>query len=136
MALDIFGGEILGGGVGKAGKALRRGITGGGKSILEEIVKKSGKIATALDELHVRAAVNDIFGRPVVINGKVYDHLTEVRNALRGMGNQIQELNKLINNSNTGKEIVEAATELRNTLQKQKDEINSVLDRATKSANK
>jgi RHS repeat-associated protein len=129
LALDIFGGELLSG-LGKAGRSVKF-LSGPGKDILESVVKKANKISTVLDETHIRAAVNDIFGKPIVINGKVFDHLTEVRNALKGLGNQITELNKVINNSKMGKEVIESATELRNTLQKQKDGINAVLDRAT-----
>jgi len=132
LALDIFGGEILSG-LGKAGRAVRA-TKGIGKEALEAVIKKTENITKALDELHIRAAVNDIFGRPVVINGKTYDHLTEVKNALNGVTKEIKKLNKIVGNSKYDKEVIDAATELRNTLTKQKDEINAVLDRAAKSA--
>ncbi|WP_121356792.1 RHS repeat-associated core domain-containing protein [Flavisolibacter nicotianae] len=132
LALDVFGAEILSG-LGKAGRAARV-LEGAGKEALENVIKKVNNISTALDELHIRAAVNDIFGKPVIINGKAYDHLTEVKNALGGLKNQIKELNKLINSNKVSRDVVETATELRNTLSKQKDEINAVLDRATKAA--
>lgn len=129
LALDVFGGEILSG-LGKAGRSIKA-LSGPGKDAIEGIVKKVNNISTALDELHIKAAVNDIFGKPVVINGKAFDHLTEVKNALKGLGNQISELNKVIGNSKVGSDVIESATQLRNTLQKQKNGINSVLDRAT-----
>jgi RHS repeat-associated protein len=132
LALDVFGAEIFSG-LGKAGRAVRV-MEGAGKEAFEAIVKKVDNISTALDALHIRAAVNDIFGKPVIINGKTYDHLTEVRNAVTGLKNQIKELNKLINSNKVGEDVVEAASELRNTLSKQKDQINAVLDRATKAA--
>jgi len=132
LALDIFGGEILSG-LGKAGRTIKA-TKGLGKEALEAVMGKVQNITTALDELHIRAAVNDIFGRPVVINGKAFDHLKEVRNALNGLTKEIKKLNKIIGNSKYDKEVIDAATDLRNTLSKQKDEINGVLDRATKSA--
>lgn len=134
LALDVFGGEIISG-LGKTGRSIRL-LSGPGKDILEGVVKKVNNISTALDELHIRAAVNDIFGKPVVINGKTFDHLTEVKNALKGLGNQITELNKLIGNSKAGEDVIKSATELRNTLQKQKDGINAILDRAYNAVKK
>lgn len=128
LAFDVFGGEILSG-LAKAGRSIKA-LSGPGKDAIEGILKKVNNISTALDELHIKAAVNDIFGKPVVINGKTFDHLTEVKNALKGLGNQISELNKIIGNSKVGQDVIESATQLRNTLQKQKDEINAILDRA------
>ena len=90
LALDIFGGELLSG-LSKA-KKLFKGLKGAGKEALEEVIKKTEKISEALDETHIRAAVQDIFGNPVVINGKTFDHLTEVRNAITGITNQIAKI--------------------------------------------
>lgn len=129
LALDIFGGEILSG-LGKASRSVKL-LSGPGKEVVEGVLKKVSNISTALDETHIRAAVNDIFGNPVVINGKTYDHLTEVKNALNGLTKEIKKLNNVINDSKVGQDVIESATELRNTLQKQKDGINAVLDRAT-----
>jgi RHS repeat-associated protein len=134
LAFDIFGGQILKG-LGRAGTAIKA-ISGKGKGELEAIIKKVNNTVTALDETHIRAAVNDIFGNPVVINGKTYDHLKEVTNALNGITKEIKKLNKVINNTGNEKGVIEAATELRNTLSNQKDEINSILDRARKSVEK
>lgn len=132
LALDVFGGEILSN-LSKA-KNLFKGIKGAGKEAFEEVIRTTENITDALDETHIRAAVNDIFGHPVVINGKTYDHLTEVRNSIRGITNQIKKLNSIISNTKNSSDVIEAATTLRNSLSKQKDEINAVLDRATKSA--
>ena len=131
LALDFFGGEMLSS-LAKASRSVKL-ITGAGGEIIERVVRKAGNLSNHLDELHIRAAVNDIFGNPVVIDGKVYDHLKEVKNALNGIGKQIKVLNKLISTGKLEREAIEAATELRNNLQIQKDGINEILNRATKS---
>lgn len=56
-------------------------------------------------------------------NGKTYDHLTEVKNALKGLGNQIQELNSLIDNGKLSDDVLKSAQEIIGALQKKKDEI-------------
>jgi len=93
-------------------------------------------ISSALDEKHVRAAINDILGNPVVINGKTYDHLSEVKNALKGLGNQIENLNKVINSEKLSDEVLDAAKKVRSELQLTKDAITDALNQAEKKAKK
>mgnify|MGYP006949443728 CR=1 FL=1 len=45
---------------------------------------------------------------------KTYDHLGEVNDALRGLGNQINKLNRLINNGGLSDETLEAVKSLIN----------------------
>lgn len=122
-----------------SGSAIRKlfkgASTGIGKEAVEGILNKVDNISSALDEKHIKAAVNDIFGNPVVINARTYDHLTEVKNALKGLGNQIQELNTLIDKGKLSDDVLKSAQQIRGTLQKKKDEINATLDNATKKAN-
>jgi hypothetical protein len=124
-----------------SGGAIRKMFTGVSKGIgqeaVEGILKKVDNISTALDEKHITAAVNDILGNPVIneATGKVYNHLQEVKDALQGLGNQIGQLNKLIDGGKLSDEILESAQKIRSELQKKKDDINAVLDRATKKAN-
>ncbi|WP_090391202.1 RHS repeat-associated core domain-containing protein [Niabella drilacis] len=113
-------------------KAIKLGAEG--TQLLEKIAAKVGRISTALDEKHITAAVNDILGKPVVINGKVYDHLKEVDNALTGVGNQLVELNKVIDSGDLGKDALKAAQDMRSQLQKQKDSITDILNRAREKA--
>src|SRR4030095_11242690 len=84
-------------------KTAERGV---GKELVSPILKKVDNIASALDERHVKAAVNDILGNPVIINGRVYDHLTEVNNALSGLGNQIENLNNLIQSGKLSNDVL------------------------------
>jgi hypothetical protein len=132
LALDVFGGEIAGA-LGK-GINIVKNLSGPGAEALEAIIQKTGRISEALDETHIRAAVNDVLGDPVVINGKTYDHYKEVQNALKGLGNQIQKLNKLIDSGKAPEEVLDAAKDLRGKLQIQKDGITDVLNRAIKKA--
>jgi RHS repeat-associated protein len=134
LLLDAFGAEIASG-LGKAGRAIKT-MSGPGVEVFESVVKKVNNISKALDETHIVAAIKDIAGKPIKINGKVYDHLTEVKNALNGLGNQISKLDELINSGKAGENVFKEATELRNTLQRQKDAISSVLQRAEKKFKK
>lgn len=106
--------------------------SGSGRDVLQGILKKVDNITTALDEKHVTAAINDILGNPIVINGKSYDHLTEVKNALKGLGNQIENLNKAINSGDLTDEVLEVAKKARSELQTTKDSITEVLNKAEK----
>ncbi len=125
--LDAFGGKLLG----KGSKAL----SGIGKEILEKVVGKVGNIAEHLTTKDLTGAIRDIFKDPVIINGKEYDHLGEVNDALKGLGNQIEKLNKAIKDGNFSEDVLEQAQKLRNSLQKEKDKIQNILNKARKAAN-
>jgi len=124
---------ISGSAIKKFFKAAESGL---GKDVLQGILIKVENISSALDEKHVRAAINDILGNPVVINGKTYDHLSEVKNALKGLGNQIENLNKVINSEKLSDEVLDAAKKVRSELQLTKDAITDALNQAEKKAKK
>ncbi|WP_300600678.1 RHS repeat-associated core domain-containing protein [Niabella sp.] len=130
--IGVFLPFVSGSAVKNVWRAIKTGAEGA--QSLEKIAAKVGRISTALDEKHVVAAVNDILGNPVVINGKTYDHLKEVNDALSGVGNQLVELNKVINAGNLGDDALKAAQDMRSQLQKQKDSITDLLNRAREKA--
>ena len=65
---------------------------------------------------------------------KTFDHLGEVNDALKGVGNQLKKLNGLIKNGDLSGDVLKAATSLRKQLQGQKDQIQNVLNRARRQA--
>ncbi|MDR6945083.1 hypothetical protein [Mucilaginibacter pocheonensis] len=71
----------------------------------------------------------------ITINGKTYDHLGEVNDALKGIGNQIEKLNKGIREGTFSDDVLEQAEKLRSGLQKEKDRIQNILNKAKKAAN-
>ncbi|MEE1946446.1 polymorphic toxin type 28 domain-containing protein [Pedobacter sp. KR3-3] len=105
------------------------------KEALEKVVGKVGNIAEHLTEKDMTGAVRDIFGDPVKISGYTYDHLGEVKDALRGLGNQIEGLNKGLKKGNFSDEVLTQAEKLRNALQKQKNRLQNILNKAEKAAN-
>jgi RHS repeat-associated protein len=126
--------------MGLAAKTLNKTIkavtSGVGKELLEQIASKAERIAKALDEKHLRAAVGDILGKPVVIAGKTYNHLKEVKDALKGIGNQIMELDKIIREGKVTEGFLDAAKTMRSQLQKQKDNITGLLTRVENEVKK
>ncbi|HEY8958629.1 DUF6443 domain-containing protein [Chitinophaga sp.] len=131
MAALSLGTEILGGKVASTlGKLAQGALRGIGGELLEGILKKVSNQMKALDGEHIGAAIGDIQGNPIVINGRVYDHLDEVSNALRGVGNQIEKLNKAIGSGQLSDDVLKAAQGLRSQLQKEKDRINNLLNKA------
>ena len=120
-----------------AGKILGKGtklLKGVGGDILEAFVKKVDNQASHLTDLDLQGAVKDIFGNPVIINGKTYNHLKEVKDALRGLGRELSNLNKAIDNGQLSGEVLGQAKRLRSDLQKQKDVIQNILEKASKQA--
>ena len=117
-----------------SGKKLKT-LGGEGLDALKKVFNKTSNQAKHLDSKHINAAVGDILGNPITINGKTYDHLDEVQNALDGLGNQLGKLNKQIEAGEFSGEVLDAAQNLRSTLQKQKDQITDILNRAVKKAN-
>lgn len=91
-----------------------------------------------LTEDDLGGAVREIMGDNVNIYGNVSQHLKEVEENLTSMGNKILELDKLIydtRNPLTG-EVLEQAKEIRSLLQKQKDNIQEVLNKAKQEVKK
>ena len=123
-----------------AGKALKKvdldfsKLTGKGADALEAITKKVNNISGHLKADDLVGAVKDIFGQPVTIGGRTFDHLGEVNDALKGLGNQLKKLNKLIDKGDVSDDVLKAAKSLRKQLQGQKDQIQNVLNRARRQA--
>jgi hypothetical protein len=121
--------------VGKLFKGGAKLLKGVGGDILEAFVKKVDNQATHLTNKDIQGALKDIAGNPVVINGKQYDHLKEVTEALHGLGKQIDNLNKAIDGGKLSGEVLDQATRLRTSYQQQKDVITNVLNKAKSTAN-
>ncbi|WP_217604394.1 RHS repeat-associated core domain-containing protein [Chitinophaga sp. GbtcB8] len=113
-----------------------RGLRGAGREVLEQVARKTDNLAAHLTEKDIAGAIRDINGNPVEINGYVYDHLDEVTNAIQGLENQINKLNKAINGDKITGEMLDAAKKMRSDLQTQKDKIQAVIDRAKNAAKK
>jgi hypothetical protein len=111
-----------------------RGIVG---EIVEQIIKKTDNLAVHLTEKDITGAVRDIHGNPVIdqASGEAWDHLKDVADALGGLKNQVKKLNKGIEAGKFSGEALDKAKSLRSNLQKQADNIQSVLDRAKNKAN-
>ena len=80
-------------------------------------------MAEHLTEDDLAGAAKDILGEPVKIGGKQYDHLKEVNDALKGLGNQLDQLKNSIKNSEFEGDTLEEAKRLLSTVSRQKDEI-------------
>ena len=113
-----------------SGGFLKQGLKGAGKEILEEIVKKTDNLAGHLTDKDITGAVKDILGNPIIINGRVYDHLEEVNNALGGLGKQITKLNLNISKGNFTGDAAKEAQRIMVGLQKEKDRIQNILLKA------
>ncbi|MBD2135467.1 hypothetical protein H6F47_24375 [Sphaerospermopsis sp. FACHB-1094] len=70
-----------------------------------------------------------ITNQACITNGKSkqYDHLKEVNDALKGLGNQLDQLKNSIKNSEFEGDTLEEAKRLLSTVSRQKDEIQNVL---------
>jgi uncharacterized protein YoxC len=101
---------------------------------LEAFIKKVDNQATHLTDKDLSGAIKDIFGTPVVINGKTFNHLKEVEDAMHGLGKQLDNLNKEISGGKLSGEVLDNAKRLRSTMQGQKDKIQNVLNKAKKQA--
>jgi hypothetical protein len=112
---------------------LKAGIRGEGKEILEDALKKIGNQAHHLSDSDVTGAIRDILGHPVIINGKQYDHLDEVTNALNGISKQISKINKAISEGKFTDEVLQEAQRIRSSLSREKDRIVNEINRAKNS---
>lgn len=101
----------------------------GGEELLR-IMTKTEKISDHLTDLDILGAVKDIRGMRVIVNGKQFDHLDEVNSALKGLGNQIETLNKGIDGGKFGGKALEEAQRIRSSLQNEKDRIQNILNKA------
>jgi hypothetical protein len=102
-------------------------LTGKGKDKLEAFTNKVNRLSEHLTEDDLAGAAKDILGDPVIIGGKKYNHLQEVNDALKGLGNQLDQLKDGIKKSEFEGDALEEANRLLSTVSKQKDEIQNVL---------
>ena len=107
-------------------------LKGLGKAELEKIAKKIENISDHLKDSDITGAVRDLLGNPVKINGKIYDHLKEVQDALTGLGKQIENINREIAKGTFSDDVLKEAERIRSVLSKQKDEIQNILNKASK----
>ena len=116
-----------------SGKTISK-LSGKGSDILEGFVRKVGNQAEHLTDLDVAGAIRDIQGNPVIrsSDGHVYDHLGEVTDAMKGLGNQLNKLNKSIDSGELTGDVLEEAQRLRSDVQIQKDNIQNLLNKAGK----
>ncbi|MEO1030037.1 MAG: RHS repeat-associated core domain-containing protein [Bacteroidota bacterium] len=121
---------------GKAKKFSKIGdlskLDGAGAESLEKIANKVNNIGgDHLKADDISGAILDISGNPVLKeSGEAWDHLGEVKDALRGLGNQLKKLNKLIDSGDLGDDVLKSAKSLRTQIQNQKDQIQNVLNKA------
>jgi len=88
-----------------------------------------------LTEADLVGAVKDIYGKPIMKEGGgFYDHLGEVNDALKGLGNQLSSLRKQIDSGSFDGDALKSAESLFKQLQDKKDNIQSVLNKAKKAA--
>jgi hypothetical protein len=83
-----------------------------------------------IDKKHLNAAIGDMKGNPIVIGGKVYDHLDDITGHMRGLNGKIRELQKLIDKGGFSGSVLEEAQALRSRLQKTYDFYQGVLQKA------
>jgi hypothetical protein len=102
-------------------------LTGKGKDKVEAFTNKVNRLSEHLTEDDLAGAAKDILGDPVIIGGKKYNHLQEVNDALKGLGNQLDQLKDGIKKSEFEGDALEEANRLLSTVSKQKDEIQNVL---------
>ncbi len=99
----------------------------------QELASFKAKVQNAfkgIDQIHLDAAIKDMAGQPVVKHGKVWDHLDDITSHLRSLNRGIKQLNKMINNETFKGAVLEEATKLRSSLQKQYDSYSGALLRA------
>jgi hypothetical protein len=71
----------------------------------------------------------------LAIGGKTHDHLGEVNDALTGLGNQLEKLNKAISSGDLTGDVLKEAQRIRSSVQKEKDRIQNLLNKAQQGAN-
>jgi hypothetical protein len=113
-----------------SGKISKEILESKGGDVLQQMMNKVENILGRLTNLDILGAVKDIRRMPVVKNGRQFDHLDEVNKALKGLGNQIEILNKGIENGKFGGKALEEAQRIRSSLQNEKDRIQNILNKA------
>lgn len=113
-----------------SGKVSKVVLESQGGQELQRLMAKAENISGHLTDLDILGAVKDIRGMPVVKNGIQFDHLDEVNSAMKGLGNQIETLNKGLENGKFGGKALEEAQRIRSGLQNEKDRIQNILNKA------
>lgn len=113
-----------------SGRVSKEILESKGGDVLQQMMHKVENIKSHLKDSDILGAVKDMKGMPVVINGVKYDHLTEVNEALNGLGRQIEKLNRGIQDGKFGGKAFEEAKRIRSGLQNEKDRIQNILNKA------
>ena len=117
------------------GKIDLGGLTGAGGDVLKGIIDKTNRIGSHLTESDLVGAVRDIYGHGVKkAGGGTFNHLGEVQDALKGMGNQLSDLRKKIDSGVFSGDAKTAAESLYRQISGRKDEIQNILNKAKKAA--
>ncbi|SFU16963.1 RHS repeat-associated core domain-containing protein [Pseudovibrio denitrificans] len=113
--------------------AQKFGATFNSTKVSQLTTKISSKIEGNLDHLSTSdliGAVGDILGNPVTINGKTYDHLDEVNNAVNGLKNQVKSIQKVLGRDDLTDAQRNAAVELLASTSNHIDRVEKTLDTA------
>lgn len=138
------GAAITVGRIAKAGNAVQSsaqkfGKTFTGTKISQTTDRIASRIQNNLDHLStsdIIGAVGDILGNPVTIGTKTYDHLNEVHNALGGLKNQVNDLQKVLARDDISKTQRRAVEDLISGTSKHIDRVEKTLDTARDVAEK
>lgn len=138
------GAAITIGRIAKAGDAVQSSAQKFGKAFSgTKVSQTTDRIASRvqgnLDHLgtsDIIGAVGDILGNPVTIGTKTYDHLNEVQNALSGLKNQVNDLQKVLARDDLSSAQRRAAEELLSNSSKHIDRVEKALDTARDVAEK
>lgn len=115
--------------------SFNKKLTGKGVDTLEAVVTKVNNIGEHLSASDMAGAVRDLFGQAVKkSDGSTFDHLKEVKEALKGLGKQIGKLQAAIKNNEFDGDTLKAAERLLKDLAKRKEEFYKMLQGAKKVA--
>ena len=114
---------------------VSKSLKGKGKDALDQFVKKVNNIGDHLSEDDLVGAIKDVFGEPILKkDGTAFDHLGEVKDALKGLGNQLKDLRKKIDNNEFDGDTKKAAESMYKQIQDKKDKIQNALNKASKES--
>jgi hypothetical protein len=109
-------------------------LVGKGKEKLDAFTTKFNNIGGHIQEDDLGGAVKDLFGMPVTINGKTYNHLGEVQQSLKDMNTRLAELKGAMVKGEFEGDALKAAQSLYDRVNTQRKEIQGVVDAAKKAA--
>ncbi|MDA7425603.1 polymorphic toxin type 28 domain-containing protein [Thalassococcus lentus] len=138
------GAAITIGRIATASNAVRNGAQKFGKvfsrsKISQTTDRIASRVQNNLDHLSTSdliGAAGDILGSPVTIGNKTYDHLNEVENALSGLKNQAQDLQRILARDDLTEAQRRAAQELLSSTSNHIDRVEKTLDTARDVAEK